>query len=97
MAWNKVAYLSEVAALSDVHPLPVDGTAADEGVGIAASREDHVHALGPLVADLDFGQNMALSLVLEVSAGPVDVGTEVEGQIYFDNTALDDHIYIWST
>jgi hypothetical protein len=43
--WKKLAYLDEVATLSDVTPQAV-GTTASAGTGIAASREDHVHVLG---------------------------------------------------
>lgn len=97
MAWKQLAFIDEVAVLSDDAPPPVDGTAASAGVGTEASRDDHIHALGPLVADLDFDQNMALSLVLEAVDVPPDAASEVEGQIYFDSGVADKHAYIWVT
>lgn len=95
MAWKKIAFLDEVAVLSDEIPLAVDGSAGSAGVGTEASRDDHVHALGPLVADLDFDQQQALSLVLEAVDEPPDAAAEVEGQIYFDVGVGDKHAYIW--
>lgn len=43
MSWKKVAYLDEVATLSDVAPVDVTKSAASEGTGTAASRDDHKH------------------------------------------------------
>ena len=43
MSWKKVAYLDEVATLSDVAPQDVKVQTADKGVGTAASRYDHKH------------------------------------------------------
>lgn len=43
MSWKKVAYLDEVATLSDVAPQDVKVQTADKGVGTAASRDDHKH------------------------------------------------------
>ena len=43
MSWKKVAYLEEVATLSDVAPQDVKVQTADKGVGTAASRDDHKH------------------------------------------------------
>lgn len=83
-AWVEIARgAGGVATLSNNTPEAVDGTAGSAGVGGAGSRDDHVHALGPLVADLDFDQNEAKSLILENSTGP-DPAAEVEGQIYYD-------------
>lgn len=46
MAWRELAYLDEVATLSDTEPQPVDGTAGSAGTGTKASRDDHIHMLG---------------------------------------------------
>jgi hypothetical protein len=74
--------------------VPVDGTAEAVGTTSTVARGDHRHGLGPLVADLDFNQNNALSFVLEVVATPPDAGTEVEGQLYYDTDT--DHPYVWT-
>lgn len=46
MAWKGIPFSDEVAILSDVTPVAVDGTAGSAGTGTEASRDDHVHALG---------------------------------------------------
>ena len=43
MSWKKVAYLDEVATLSNNAPVDVKVQTADKGVGTAASRDDHKH------------------------------------------------------
>lgn len=43
MSWKKVAYLDEVATLSDVAPADVKVQTATAGTGTAASRDDHKH------------------------------------------------------
>jgi hypothetical protein len=43
LSWKKVAYLDEVATLSDVAPADVKVQTASAGVGTAASRDDHKH------------------------------------------------------
>lgn len=43
MSWKKIAYLEEVATLSDNPPQDVDKSAAAQGSGTAASRDDHKH------------------------------------------------------
>jgi hypothetical protein len=43
--WKKLAYLDEVATLSDVNPSDI-GTTASPGTAADASRHDHVHVLG---------------------------------------------------
>jgi len=43
LSWKKVAYLDEVATLSDNDPLDVKVQTAEEGTGTAASRDDHKH------------------------------------------------------
>jgi len=43
MSWKKVAYLDEVAALSDNPPQDVKVQTAAAGTGTAASRDDHKH------------------------------------------------------
>ena len=43
MSWRKVAYLDEVALLSNNAPSDVKVQTADKGVGTAASRDDHKH------------------------------------------------------
>jgi hypothetical protein len=43
VSWKKVAYLDEVATLSNNAPADVKVQTADKGVGTAASRDDHKH------------------------------------------------------
>ena len=43
MSWKKVAYLDEVATLSDNAPVDVTKAAAAAGSGVAAARDDHKH------------------------------------------------------
>lgn len=95
-AWQEVSRgLGAVAALTAATPQAVDGTAAAVGVGTLAARDDHVHALGPLVANLDAGQNQIIGHVLHAVAAAPDAASEIEGQIYFDTTGGDKHAYIW--
>ena len=71
----------------------VDGTAAALGSDNAVPHLDHVHELGPLVADLDFDLHQAPDFIAERRADwPAHVGSE--GQvIYYTN---DDHLYIYT-
>lgn len=43
--WKKLAYVDEVATLSDVNPSDI-GTTAAPGTASDASRHDHVHKIG---------------------------------------------------
>jgi hypothetical protein len=43
MSWRKIAYLDEVATLSDAVPADVKVQTASAGTGTAASRDDHKH------------------------------------------------------
>lgn len=92
MAWKKLAFLDEVATLSDTTPQATDGTAGAAGSGAEAARDDHVHSLGPLVADLDHDLHQSLDHILEKRADwPAHVGSE--GQVmYYTN---DDHLYTY--
>jgi len=85
----------DVAELSDATPQPVDGTAATAGTGTKASRDDHVHALGPLVATLDFAAQEAKDMSLLTRADlPAYMPTSwKEGAIGF--YTYDDHPYIY--
>ncbi len=65
-------------------PQAVDGTAAAAGTGVEVPRQDHVHALGPLVATLDASGQVidAISRAVFNSDGP---GT-TNGGIGYDGT-----------
>lgn len=76
---------------------PVDGTAEALGTDNAVPHLDHIHALGPLVADLACAQKQLSRAVLHAVATPPDAATEVEGQIYYDTTVGDKHPYVWVT
>ena len=73
----------------------VDGSAAALGSDDAVPHLDHVHALGPLVAALDCGQQQLQRQVLHATETAPDAASEVEGQIYFDTSVGDKHPYIW--
>lgn len=73
--WKKLAYLDEVATLSDVTPESV-GTAGAAGTGTAASREDHVHDLG--TGCIDASNLFAAGVVDETALGALAV---TEGKI----------------
>ncbi len=81
----------------DAEMAPVDGTAEAKGTNDAISHIDHIHQLGPLVADLDFAGNQGVSFVLEAVATAPDAASETVGQVYFDTTGGDLHAYIWVT
>lgn len=70
---------------------PVDGTAAALGSDNAVPHLDHIHALGPLVADLNFSKKQAKGMALDVQA--TAPSTPVDGQIYHNST--DDHPYVY--
>ena len=86
--WKRILLEGDAAELSDDAPPATDGAAAAAGVGPEASRDDHVHALGPLVADLDFATNNAISFALEnqTTVNAPDPAAEVIGELYFDTT-----------
>jgi len=46
MSWRKIAYLDEVATLSNNAPQDVIVQTPSAGVGAAATRDDHKHNLG---------------------------------------------------
>lgn len=93
--WKKILLEGDASdlALTSNEPEPVDGTAAAVGSGTDAAKDDHVHALGPLVAALDFAGQQATSLVLEAVDTAPDNGAETVGQIYFDTG--DDRPMVW--
>lgn len=69
----------------------IDGTAKALGTDNAVPHLDHIHALGPLVANLDFNKKQATGMALDVQAtAPL---TPVDGQIYQNST--DDHPYVY--
>ena len=69
----------------------VDGTAKTLGTDNAIPHLDHIHALGPLVANFDFNKKQATGMALDVQAtAPL---TPVDGQIYQNST--DDHPYVY--
>ena len=72
---------------------PTDGTAAALGTNDAVPHLDHIHPLGPLVANLDFAKKEATSLALDNQAS--DPSTPVSGQIYYKTG--DGHPYIFQS
>ena len=92
MAWKRLLMEGDAAVLSDATPQAVDGSAGSAGTGTKAARDDHVHPLGPLVANLDFNLKEAEQHVIEKRADwPTYVGSE--GQvIYYTN---DNSLYVY--
>ncbi len=78
MTW-KVVYTTD--DLADAAPEAVDGTAAAVGSASDVAREDHVHALGPLVANLACATNKITGL--GAPSGDTDAATKgyVDGLI----------------
>ena len=70
----------------------VDGSAASLGSDNAVPHLDHIHALGPLVANLDFAKKQATAMALDVQATPPS--TPVAGQIYFDTVTGHPFVYV---
>jgi len=69
----------------------VDGTSATLGTDNAVPHLDHIHPLGPLVANLDFNKKQANNLVFDVQAtAPL---TPVDGQVYY--SSVDKHPYVY--
>jgi len=91
MAWRKLAFLDEVATL-DGTPPAVDGSAGAAGTATTASRSDHRHALGPMVADIDWAGYQALNLVVHRAT---DYPTPVEAKIFYYLDPGDSHLYVY--
>jgi hypothetical protein len=69
----------------------VDGSSAALGTDNAVPHLDHVHALGPLVANLNFNKKQATGMALDVqSSAP---SSPVEGQTYY--SSADKHPYVY--
>jgi hypothetical protein len=73
----------------------IDGTAATLGSDNAVPHLDHIHPLGPLVDELDCGQQLLSHHVLHAVDTAPDAASEVEGQIYFNTGVGDKHPYVW--
>lgn len=76
---------------------PVDGAAAALGTDNAVPHLDHIHAHGPLVANLNVNQKELVGVILHKSATAPNPATEVEGQLYYNTTVGDKHLYIFTT
>jgi hypothetical protein len=73
----------------------ITGAAASLGSANAVPHLDHLHALGPLAAELDCNQKVLDGLVLELALTGPDSGNEVEAQLWYNNNAASQHAYIW--
>jgi hypothetical protein len=72
----------------------VDGGAAAIGSANKFVRADHKHALGPLVADLNFAEYEADALALQNLQATDGIVTAKLGRIYFDKSS-DRHPYVY--
>jgi hypothetical protein len=72
----------------------VDGGAAAIGSANKFVRADHKHALGPLVADLNFAEHEADALALQNLQATDGIVTTKLGRIYFDISS-DRHPYVY--
>jgi len=93
--FKKILLDGDAATLGTATPQPVDGTAASPGAGTTASKIDHIHALGPLVADLNFNEKEADAMALQNATSGDAIVTAKLGRIYFDTTPADRHPYIY--
>lgn len=73
----------------------IDGGAAALGSATGVSHVDHKHALGPLSANFNFNQKQAVGLIAHAAAAAPNAGAEVEGQLYYNSTGGDKHLYVW--
>jgi hypothetical protein len=90
VVWKELAYKDDVATLGTGTPVVTDGGAAAAGSGVTASKIDHKHALGPLVANLGFAGYQAVDMVIEQkSTAPA---TPVVGKMYQDSD--DQKLYV---
>ena len=93
--WKKLAYLDEVAVLSDQVAHDV-GTVAGAGVATDAARHDHVHRLGNgavdvaavLAADVVDGTKIADDAVGSEHIEPLSAKLECNGQ-QLENAVLE--------
>jgi len=72
---------------------PVDGTAKALGTDNAVAHLDHIHTLGPLVANLDFAKKQATGMALDVQVTAPTA--PVVGQVY--HNSADGHPYVYVT
>jgi hypothetical protein len=97
VTWKKLAYLDEVATLSDEDPHDI-GTVAAEGVAMDASRHDHVHRLGNgavdvaavLASDVVDGTKIADDAVGSEHIEPLSAKLECNGQ-QLENAVLENN------
>ena len=73
----------------------VDGTAATLGTNNAVPHLDHIHALGPLVANLNANQKQMVGMVVHVALTGPNAASEAEGQVWYNNNTGSQHAYIW--
>ncbi len=73
----------------------VDGQAAAEGSATSLVRSDHRHALGPLAAAVNCGQQELQRMRFQnlATGDAPDSGSEVVGQAWFDTT--EDRPKVW--
>jgi len=97
VTWKKLAYLDEVAVLSDQVAHDV-GTVAGAGVATDAARHDHVHRLGNgavdvaavLAADVVDGTKIADDAVGSEHIEPLSAKLECNGQ-QLENAVLENN------
>jgi hypothetical protein len=90
VTWKKIAFADEVAALSDDDPADI-GTTAAEGVGITASRDDHVHKLGngSVNAAAIIANDVIGSEHIEQLSDDLDFGKKEATSMALDNQVAD--------
>ena len=99
MSWRKVAYLDEVALLTDATPAAItENDAGAVGIGTKAAREDHEHpspaSWTPSAHTLDSHSEKKLDTLDEKTA---TVGVTVDGCLIKDGKAADSNLLEGST
>lgn len=95
VTWKKLAYLDEVATLSDEDPHDI-GVTATEGVATDAARHDHIHRLANgavdvaavLAADVVDGTKITDDAIGSEHIEPLSAKLEVNGQ-QLENAVLE--------
>ena len=90
ITWKKLAFADDVASLSNADPADI-GTSKAEGVGTAASRDDHVHVIGngAINAAAMIANDVVGSEHIEALSADLDFAKNEATAMALDNQAAD--------